>query len=170
VDPVYFPSFSFSTITYKACAWPDKLADFYLDLTDERYQGAAGIFHQRFSTNTLPTWSGTQPFRYALPQRRSTPSRERQPDAGPGGPPRKIKPARGGNSSAGIDTAGSDSAMLDKRLECSPGRPDVRTRRDADPAAWETLTDIGDDVWELLRYPRLCLMEARDGTGRRDLH
>src|SRR5205807_1645668 len=60
---VYFPSFSFSTITYKGMCLADKLADFYLDLTDERYQVPLAIFHQRFSTNTLPTWERTQPFR-----------------------------------------------------------------------------------------------------------
>src|SRR5438093_1245954 len=58
---VYFPSFSFSTITYKGMCLADKLADFYLDLADERYQVPVAIFHQRFSTNTLPTWERTQP-------------------------------------------------------------------------------------------------------------
>jgi len=53
---VYFPSFSFSTITYKGMCLADKLGDFYLDLVDERYQVPLAIFHQRFSTNTLPTW------------------------------------------------------------------------------------------------------------------
>ena len=49
---------------------PPTLADYYLDLHDDRFAGAFGIFHQRFSTNTLSTWSAAQPFRHAVPQRR----------------------------------------------------------------------------------------------------
>src|SRR5258707_12416114 len=36
---------------------------FYPDLTDPRFQAAVAIFHQRYSTNTFPTWRLAQPFR-----------------------------------------------------------------------------------------------------------
>ena len=41
----------------------DALADFYLDLADDRFATSFAVFHQRFSTNTLPTWERAQPFR-----------------------------------------------------------------------------------------------------------
>ncbi len=56
-------SCSFRTIVHKGLVAADALADFYLDLADERFAASFAIFHQRFSTNTLPTWERAQPFR-----------------------------------------------------------------------------------------------------------
>ena len=55
-------SCSFRTLIYKGSP-ADALADFYLDLHDERFAAPFAIFHQRFSTNTLSTWERAQPFR-----------------------------------------------------------------------------------------------------------
>ena len=41
----------------------EQLAAFYPDLNDERFISAFAIFHQRYSTNTFPTWRLAQPFR-----------------------------------------------------------------------------------------------------------
>jgi len=41
----------------------ESIADFYLDLKDERFISRFAIFHQRFSTNTAPSWDLAQPFR-----------------------------------------------------------------------------------------------------------
>ncbi len=41
----------------------EALSDFYLDLQDERFISRYAIFHQRFSTNTFPSWDLAQPFR-----------------------------------------------------------------------------------------------------------
>ena len=49
-------SCSFRTVVYKGLAAADRIADFYGDLADPRWEAAFVIFHQRFSTNTLPTW------------------------------------------------------------------------------------------------------------------
>jgi len=59
----YAPSCSFRTIVHKGLAAADGLAAFYLDLDDERFTASFAVFHQRFSTNTLPTWERAQPFR-----------------------------------------------------------------------------------------------------------
>jgi glutamate synthase domain-containing protein 1 len=61
---VYFASWSLRTVTYKAMSRADQLAAFYPDLTDRSWTAWFGIFHQRYSTNTLPTWERAQPFRY----------------------------------------------------------------------------------------------------------
>jgi glutamate synthase (NADPH/NADH) large chain len=64
-DPVfYLPSLSASTIVYKGMVMPQYLAQFYPDLRDERMQASVVVFHQRFSTNTLPQWRLAHPYRY----------------------------------------------------------------------------------------------------------
>ena len=62
-DGVYVVSCSFRTMVYKGLSPADALADFYLDLHDDRFAAHFAIFHQRFSTNTLSTWERAQPFR-----------------------------------------------------------------------------------------------------------
>ncbi len=47
----------------RACSWPSSLTDFYPDLLDERFISRFAIYHQRYSTNTFPTWRLAQPFR-----------------------------------------------------------------------------------------------------------
>ncbi len=59
----YICSFSHKTIIYKGLMMPADLQQFYPDLGDERLQTAICVFHQRFSTNTLPKWPLAQPFR-----------------------------------------------------------------------------------------------------------
>ncbi|HXR00612.1 MAG TPA: glutamate synthase large subunit, partial [Pseudomonas sp.] len=60
----YICSFSHKTIIYKGLMMPRDLTAFYPDLNDERLQTAICVFHQRFSTNTLPKWPLAQPFRF----------------------------------------------------------------------------------------------------------
>ena len=62
-DDLYVASLSFRTVVYKALCAADQLAPFYADLRDPAVEIQFGIFHQRFSTNTEPSWERTQPFR-----------------------------------------------------------------------------------------------------------
>ena len=57
-------SLSSVTISYKGMVMPDVLPDFYPDLRDPRLVTSVCIFHQRFSTNTMPQWRLAQPFRF----------------------------------------------------------------------------------------------------------
>jgi glutamate synthase (NADPH/NADH) large chain len=59
----YIPSFSTNTISYKGLVMPTTIKDFYKDLQDESFKISFCLFHQRFSTNTLPQWKLAQPFR-----------------------------------------------------------------------------------------------------------
>ncbi|RBP36075.1 glutamate synthase (NADPH/NADH) large chain/glutamate synthase (ferredoxin) [Roseimicrobium gellanilyticum] len=59
----YVPSMSHKTIIYKALVIATALGKFYQDLQDERFETSLAIFHQRFSTNTFPTWALSHPFR-----------------------------------------------------------------------------------------------------------
>jgi glutamate synthase (NADPH) large chain len=64
VDPQFYcPSLSSSTIVYKGMVMPQHLAEFYPDLADPRLEASVAVFHQRFSTNTLPQWRLAHPFR-----------------------------------------------------------------------------------------------------------
>ncbi len=59
----YATSLSSRTLTYKGMLLADQVGSYYLDLQDERFQSALALVHQRFSTNTFPTWDLAQPFR-----------------------------------------------------------------------------------------------------------
>jgi len=63
-DPsFYIPSFSTTVISYKGLVMPTHIEEFYKDLQDEDFKISFCLFHQRFSTNTLPEWRLAQPFR-----------------------------------------------------------------------------------------------------------
>jgi len=62
-DEFYICSFSNKTISYKGLVMPTHIKKFYLDLSDKDFKTTFALFHQRFSTNTLPQWKLAQPFR-----------------------------------------------------------------------------------------------------------
>ncbi len=59
----YIPSLSARTFVYKGLLLADQLAGFYCDLENPNLTSALAMVHQRFSTNTFPTWELAQPFR-----------------------------------------------------------------------------------------------------------
>ena len=63
IDGFYICSLSSKSIIYKGMFLAESIAEFYLDLKDERFISRFVIFHQRFSTNTAPSWDLAQPFR-----------------------------------------------------------------------------------------------------------
>ncbi|MCW8092839.1 glutamate synthase large subunit [Alteromonas sp. ASW11-130] len=63
-EDFYVACLSGLVTVYKGLIMPKDLPAFYSDLADERMQSAICIFHQRFSTNTLPRWPLAQPFRF----------------------------------------------------------------------------------------------------------
>ncbi|MEM0955597.1 MAG: glutamate synthase large subunit, partial [Pseudomonadota bacterium] len=62
-DEFYICTLSGKVLSYKGLMMPADLQQFYPDLGDSRLETAICVFHQRFSTNTLPQWSLAQPFR-----------------------------------------------------------------------------------------------------------
>ncbi len=58
------PSFSTRTIVYKGMLLAHQVGEYYRDLHDESMVSALAMVHQRFSTNTFPTWDLAHPFRY----------------------------------------------------------------------------------------------------------
>ena len=59
----YICSFSSRSIIYKGMFLAEALSEFYPDLVDKRFVSRFAIFHQRYSTNTFPSWDLAQPFR-----------------------------------------------------------------------------------------------------------
>ncbi|HET7831866.1 MAG TPA: glutamate synthase-related protein [Gallionella sp.] len=59
----YIPSLSSRTIVYKGMLLADQVGTYYLDLQDASVVSALALVHQRFSTNTFPTWDLAHPFR-----------------------------------------------------------------------------------------------------------
>ena len=62
-DLYYAVSLSSRTVVYKGMFLADQLAKYYLDLQDNRYVSALSLVHQRFSTNTFPSWRLAHPYR-----------------------------------------------------------------------------------------------------------
>ena len=63
-DRFYIPSLSARTIVYKGLLMAPQIKKFYPDLADERFTSCMAIVHQRYSTNTFPSWPLAHPFRY----------------------------------------------------------------------------------------------------------
>jgi glutamate synthase (NADPH/NADH) large chain len=64
VTELYMPSFSSRTIVYKGLLLAGQVGSFYDDLRDPDCVSALGLVHQRFSTNTFPSWKLAHPFRF----------------------------------------------------------------------------------------------------------
>ncbi|CAA7616276.1 glutamate synthase, large subunit [Magnetospirillum sp. LM-5] len=63
ITDFYICSLSGRSIIYKGMFLAEQLTSFYPDLLDERFVSRFAIYHQRYSTNTFPTWRLAQPFR-----------------------------------------------------------------------------------------------------------
>jgi glutamate synthase (NADPH) large chain len=63
LDDLYICSFSSRSIVYKGMFLAEMLSEFYPDLNDKKLTSRFAIFHQRYSTNTFPSWDLAQPFR-----------------------------------------------------------------------------------------------------------
>ena len=115
---VYVASCSFVTVTYKALAAADRLAAFYPDLLDPDVEAPFVVFHQRYSTNTAPTWERAQPFRMLCHNGEiNTIAGNANRMHARGGALGLATPAEEALFRPVIDDAGSDSAILDETVE-----------------------------------------------------
>jgi glutamate synthase (ferredoxin) len=153
-EGVYVVSLSFRTVTYKALCAADQLAAFYPDLRAPEVTAPFGIFHQRFSTNTAPSWERAQPFRLLCH------NGELNTIEG------NVNWMRARGLADALELDGSDSALLDNALEllvrdgCDVRQaiamliPDAH---DADP-------ELDEDVRAFYRY-HATLLEPWDGPA-----
>ncbi len=63
ISDFYICSLSCRSMIYKGMFLAEQVAEFYPDLMDQRFESSFAIYHQRYSTNTFPTWRLAQPFR-----------------------------------------------------------------------------------------------------------
>jgi glutamate synthase (ferredoxin) len=160
VAPLFVCSLSCRTVVYKALLTGTELPAFFPDLRSPLYETAIAVFHQRYSTNTLPSWPLAQPFhllahngeintlwgnRNAMRAREAT-------------FPKEVKPV--------VWEGGSDSASLDNALELlvRSGRGPVHALMMLVPEAWERATDLDPALRGFYEF-HAPLMEPWDGPA-----
>jgi glutamate synthase domain-containing protein 2 len=157
---MYLPSLSSRTLVYKGLMAGTRLLDFYLDLQDARCESRLAVFHQRYSTNTMPDWRLAQPFRMlahngeinTITGNRAW-MRAREPELQP-----ELRGA--------IWREGSDSASLDNALELlvRRGWEISEALMSLVPDAWEGRGDLAAQVRDFYRYQSIRF-EPWDGPA-----
>ncbi len=163
----HIPSLSSRTFIYKGLLLADQIDGYFPDLNDESMVSAMALVHQRYSTNTLPTWDRAQPFRYLahngeintlrgninwMHARQALLDSELIPDIG------RLFPI--------IPDDQSDSACLDNALEllCQTGRSLPHSLSMLVPEAWEHHKRMSEARRAFYEY-NSCLMEPWDGPA-----
>ena len=166
-DSFYVCSLSNLVTIYKGLCMPADLPRFYLDLADLRLESAICLFHQRFSTNTVPRWPLAQPFRYlahngeintitgnrqwarARAYKLKTPLIPDLQDAAPF-----------------VNETGSDSSSLDNMLELflSGGMDLIRAMRLLVPPAWQNNPNMDPELRAFFDFNSMH-MEPWDGPA-----
>jgi glutamate synthase domain-containing protein 2/glutamate synthase domain-containing protein 1/glutamate synthase domain-containing protein 3 len=165
---LYLPSLSARTLIYKGLLTAPQLPAFYPDLRDREMASALALIHQRYSTNTFPTWALAQPFRYLahngeintlrgnLNQMRAREGLLESPLFG--ADLAKLRPI--------IQAGQSDSACLDNALELltRAGRSIPHAMLMLVPEAWGEKYHLGPDVKGFFEY-HAGIMEPWDGPA-----
>ncbi|MGC9974303.1 MAG: glutamate synthase large subunit, partial [Gaiellaceae bacterium] len=160
----YIASLSYRTVTYKALCAAEQLDAFYLDLVNPEIEIPFGIFHQRFATNTTPTWERAQPFRMLCH------NGEINALAGNVNWMRAREHHFGSANDASlypaIEDPGADSRTLDNALELlvRGGREIPHALSMLIPEAWEEADELPDELRDFYRY-HACLIEPWDGPA-----
>ena len=168
IGDAYIPSLSHHSVVYKGMFIAPQLPRFYADLRDPLFETALAVFHQRYSTNTFPSWPLAQPFRLLAHNGeintlwgnvnwmraregalRSGVWRERMRDLLP-----VIRPG------------GSDSAMLDNVLDLvvQSGRDLLQAMMMLVPEAWESDADMPEPLRAFYQF-HAGLTEPWDGPA-----
>jgi glutamate synthase (NADPH/NADH) large chain len=167
-DPAFYvPSLSASTIVYKGMVMPQFLAQFYPDLKDSRLEASVVVFHQRFSTNTLPQWRLAHPYRYLAHNGEINTVQGNRSWAVARGPLFRspllpdlsdILPL--------VSLTGSDSQSLDNMLEVLliGGLDPMHAMRMLIPPAWQSVDMIDPDLKAFYEY-YATHMEPWDGPA-----
>ena len=164
----YISSLSSRSIIYKGLLVSASLDKFYRDLANPEYDTALCIFHQRYSTNTFPTWPLGQPFRMlghngeintVRGNRSWMSAREAELSADFWGEDIDLlKPI--------IQPGGSDSASLDNALEAlvMSGRDILHAMTMLVPSAWRGNPNVSPELAAFYEY-HACFNEPWDGPA-----
>jgi len=154
-DQFYIPSLSCKTILYKGLVMPEYLPVFYKDLNDEDIASSLCLFHQRFSTNTLPQWRLAQPFRYLAHNGEiNTIQGNRNWALARGGKLSSSKMPNLSDAAPIVNTSGSDSMSLDNMLEAylMGGMDIFKATQTLVPPAWQNAEHIDPDLKAFYRF------------------
>jgi len=164
----YLPSLSTHTLIYKGLLIPEDIKGYYKDLSDPAVVTRLALVHQRFSTNTFPTWDLAQPFRYMCHNGEINTfrgnlsrmqAREELLESDLFGPDiKKILPI--------ILPGKSDSSSMDMVVELllATGRSLPEVMMMLVPEAWEKHASMDEDKKAFYRY-NACIMEPWDGPA-----
>ncbi len=167
-DRFYVPSLSSRTVVYKGLLMGGQVSGFYTELGNPAVESAVAVLHQRYSTNTFPSWELSQPFRFLahngeINTLRGNLNQMRAREQGMKSPLfgddlRKVFPV--------IDPEGSDSACLDNALEMlvAGGRSLPHAMMMLIPEAWGAKYPMGPDQKGFFEY-HAGLMEPWDGPA-----
>ena len=167
-DFFYIPSLSSRTIVYKGLLLAPQITHFYKELSDPEVTSAICLVHQRFSTNTFPSWQLAHPYRYVCHNGEINTLRgnanwmyaRQSVLASPlfGKDIEKLLPI--------ITPGGSDSAMLDNAVELLTlaGRSLPHVMSMLIPEAWDNDMAMPEDVKAFYEY-HASLMEPWDGPA-----
>ncbi len=163
----YVASLSSAVVSFKGLMMPVDLPKYFLDLGDKRMETAICVFHQRFSTNTLPRWPLAQPFRMLahngeintiVGNRNWSIARtpKFQNDLLPS--VKEIAPL--------VNRTGSDSSSLDNMLEVllTGGMELHRAVRMLVPPAWQNVETMDQDLKAFYEYNSMHI-EPWDGPA-----
>jgi glutamate synthase (NADPH/NADH) large chain len=163
----YICSFSDQVVSYKGLVMPADLAHFYPDLNDPELATAICVFHQRFSTNTLPRWPLAQPFRM-LAHNGEINTIEGNRNWSKARTPKLASPLLPDIQSLAplVNTTGSDSSSLDNMLELltTGGVELPRALRMLIPPAWQNIEGMDPDLKAFYQYHAMH-MEPWDGPA-----
>ncbi len=163
----YITSLSSVTISYKGMVMPAALPKFYPDLCDPRLETSVAVFHQRFSTNTLPEWRLAQPFRFLAHNGEiNTIQGNRNWAIARAKNFRSDKLDDISDLNPIISLTGSDSSSLDNMLEVlrAGGMDVLQAMRILLPPAWQTVDDIDPEVRAFYEFFD-CQQEPWDGPA-----
>ena len=164
----YFPSLSTKIIIYKGLLVPEDIKLFFTDLKDPSLVTRLALVHQRFSTNTFPTWDLAQPFRYMCHNgeintlrgniTRMFSREELMKNERFGVEIKNILPV--------VLSGKSDSASMDMVVEMllMTGRPLPEVMMMLIPEAWEKNPEMSEDKKAFYEF-NSCLMEPWDGPA-----
>lgn len=163
----YVTTLSSNVISYKGLMMPAAIADFYTDLADERLTSHIVVFHQRFSTNTLPRWPLAQPFRY-LAHNGEINTITANRNWALARTPKFENPLLPGLTELNpiVNRTGSDSSSLDNMLEIlvGGGMDLFRGLRMLVPPAWQNVETLDADLRAFYEFNSKH-MEAWDGPA-----
>jgi len=164
----YIPSLSARTIVYKGLLLPHQMRAYYQDLEDPSVVSAIALVHQRFSTNTFPSWPLAHPYRFIAHNGEINTLR---------GNRNWMKAREAGLTSTLlgddlprcfplVSMEGSDSATLDNALELllAGGKGLAHAMMTLIPEAWAGNDLMDPDLRAFYEY-HACLMEPWDGPA-----